>query len=68
MIFGSPTLVRTLTPVGLIDEYQIQVHPVVTNAGEHLFDTIKARQDFRLVRADVLKDGSVAVTYRPAET
>jgi dihydrofolate reductase len=68
MIFGSPTLVRALTDANLIDEYQIQLHPVVVNVGEHLFDSINARKDFLLVDAKALKDGSIVVTYKPAKT
>ena len=66
-IFGSPTLVRSLTEANLIDEYQIQVHPVVVNAGEQLFDGLDARIDFQLGGAHSLKDGSIVVIYRPAK-
>jgi dihydrofolate reductase len=67
MIFGSPILVQSLTNANLIDEYQIQVHPVVVNVGEHLFDNLKAQKDFRLVDVQALKDGSILVTYAPAK-
>lgn len=67
MIFGSPILVQSLTNANLIDEYQIKVHPVVVNVGEHLFDNLKAQKDFRLVDVQALKDGSILVTYAPAK-
>ncbi len=67
IIFGSPVLVRSLTAANLIDEYQIKVHPVVVNFGEHLFDPLEERKDFDLVDATPLDDGSVLVIYRPAE-
>jgi dihydrofolate reductase len=67
MIFGSPILVQSLTDANLIDEYQIKVHPVVVNVGEHLFDNLKAQKDFRLVDVQALKDGSILVTYAPAK-
>lgn len=67
VIFGSPTLVRSLTDANLIDEYQIQVRPVVVNVGEHLFDNIKGRKDFKLVDVKTLKDGSLFVKYQPTE-
>ena len=67
MIFGSPALVRSLTNANLIDEYQIQIRPVVMNVGEHLFDNIRDRKDFNLVDAKTLKDGSIFVKYQPAE-
>src|SRR5919106_5343 len=67
VIFGSPTLVRSLTDANLIDEYQIDVRPVVVNVGEHLFDDLKARKDFHLVDVKSFEDGSFLVTYTPAD-
>jgi dihydrofolate reductase len=68
VIFGSPTLVRALTDANLIDEYQIQVAPVVVHYGEHLFDDLKDRKDFELVDVKALEGGSFLVQYKPAET
>jgi dihydrofolate reductase len=68
VIFGSPTLVRALTDANLIDEYQVQVHPVVVNVGEHLFDNLKERKHFHLIEAKSLEDGSLFVRYAPAKT
>jgi dihydrofolate reductase len=68
IIFGSPTRVRSLTDANLIDEYQMQVHPVVVNVGEHLFDSIKERKEFDLVDVKALEDGSMLVTYNPVKT
>jgi dihydrofolate reductase len=68
VIFGSPTLVRSLTDANLIDEYQIQVRPVVVNVGEHLFDSVKDRKDFHLIDVKPLEDGSIFVKYKPAKT
>lgn len=67
IIFGSPTLARSLTDANLIDEYQIQVRPVVVNVGEHLFDSLKERKDLDLVDAKPLDDGSIFVKYKPAK-
>lgn len=65
IIFGSPVLVRSLTDANLIDEYHIQVHPAVTNVGEHLFDDLQRQKDFDLVDVKPLKGGSMLVTYKP---
>ena len=67
VIFGSPTLVRSLTDANLIDEYQIQVRPVVVNVGEHLFDSLKDRKDFHLIDSKQLEDGSIFVKYGPTK-
>ena len=68
MIFGSPVLVRSLTEANLIDEYQIKLHPVVVNVGEHLFDNLKKKKEFQLVDAQALADGSILVKYKPAKS
>lgn len=65
VIFGSPTLVRSLANANLIDEYQIVIHPVVVNVGEHLFDNLMEQRDFHLVDVKPFKVGSLLVTYRP---
>lgn len=66
VIFGSPVLVRSLTDANLIDEYQIQIAPVVVNYGDHLFDGLKNRKDFELIEARELEGGSIFVRYKPA--
>jgi dihydrofolate reductase len=68
VIFGSPTLVRSLTDADLIDEYHIQLRPVVVNVGEHLFDGLNARKDFQLIEATPLEEGSIFVKYKPVTT
>lgn len=65
--FGSPTLVRSLTDAGLVDEYRILVHPVVVNEGKRLFDGLDRRRDFRLVSVHAFERGAMLVTYAPKE-
>ncbi len=65
VIFGSPTLVRALTDANLIDEYQIQMRPVVVTVGDHLFDDLNARKDFELIEATPLKEGTIFIKYKP---
>jgi len=65
--FGSPTLVRSLTNAGLVDEYRILVHPVVTNEGKRLFENLERRVDFRLVSVDAFEHGAMMVTYAPVD-
>jgi dihydrofolate reductase len=67
LIIGSPTLVRSLTKAKLIDEYQIDVRPVVVNVGEQLFEGMQERIDFELVQVQPLADGSMIVTYKLAQ-
>jgi dihydrofolate reductase len=63
--FGSPTLVRSLTNAGLVDEFRLLIHPVIVNEGRRLFENLEGRTDFRLVSVAPLKRGAMFVTYAP---
>lgn len=65
IIFGSPVLVRSLVEAHLIDTYILQVHTVVTNVGEHLFDGLSKQKEFRLVEVKALDDTSILLTFEP---
>jgi dihydrofolate reductase len=65
LIYGSANLVRQLTSLGLIDEYQILVHPVLLGGGTRLFgETERTRLD--LVSATPFRSGVVLLTYQHA--
>ena len=64
--FGSPTLVRSLTNAGLVDEYRILVHPVVVNEGRRLFENVDRRTDFRVLGVETFERGAILITYAPA--
>ncbi|MFF8599143.1 dihydrofolate reductase family protein [Streptomyces sp. NPDC015232] len=48
LLFGGSTLAGFLTEHGLIDEYQIFVHPVVLGGGKPVFTTPAQRMDLTL--------------------
>jgi dihydrofolate reductase len=64
--FGSLVLVQSLTNAGLVDEYQILVHPVVVNEGRRLFENLDGRKDFRLISLKAFERGAILVKYAPA--
>jgi len=66
--FGSPSLVQSLTNAGLVDEYQILVHPVVVNEGKRLFDNLNGRTDFRLIEAVTFEHGAILAKYEPIKS
>lgn len=68
VIFGSPTLVRSLADAALIDEYRLIVHPVVVTVGEQLFDGLEKRQDLHLSEVTAFREGALLVTYQAYET
>lgn len=63
MTFGSPVLVQSLTNAGLVDEYQILVHPVIVHEGRRLFDNLISRTDLELADVVPFKSGALALTY-----
>ena len=65
LIYGSASLVRTLTNHGLIDEYQLLVHPVVLGGGKPLFQDIKDRRKLQLVKTKTFSSGVVGLYYQP---
>ena len=67
VIYGSASLVRALTNLGLIDEYQILVHPVILGAGKPLFQDIEDRVKLQLVSSKTHSSGVVLLTYQLRE-
>lgn len=60
---GGPELAHSLTELGLIDEYQIYLHPVVLGGGKPFF--AGARPPLRLVANDLIGN-AIRLTYVPA--
>ncbi len=61
---GGPDLARTLTALGLIDEYRIYLHPVVLGAGTPFF--AEARPPLRLTSHQQIGEGVIKLTYATA--
>jgi riboflavin biosynthesis pyrimidine reductase len=61
---GGPDLARSLTELGLIDEYQLYFHPVVLGRGKPFFAGPRPR--LRLVASDLIGEDAIRLTYVPA--
>lgn len=61
---AGPDLARSLTDLGLIDEYRLYVHPVVLGHGKPFFTG--PRPPLRLVASDVIGEDVIRLTYVPA--
>lgn len=61
---AGPTLARSLTELGLVDEYRIYLHPVVLGHGTPYFAGPRPR--LRLVASERIDDDVVRLTYVPA--
>jgi len=61
---GGPDLARSLTDLGLIDEYRLYLHPVVLGHGKPFF--AGPRPPLRLVAHDLIGEDAIRLTYVPA--
>jgi dihydrofolate reductase len=62
-VVGGATLVSSLMHLGLIDELQLMVNPLILGGGKALFKDVKERHALKLIRAKPLKSGKVVLTY-----
>jgi len=65
VIFGSGVLVQALMRHDLIDEYVLQIHPLVLGKGRRLFPDGGPATALRLVDSVTAKTGVIVATYRP---
>jgi dihydrofolate reductase len=49
--------------LGLIDELQLRVNPIILGGGKALFKDLKQRHSLKLVSAKSLKSGMVNLIY-----
>src|SRR3989442_6605931 len=66
VIHGSPGLIRSLLPHGLIDEFRLLVYPLVLGRGKRLFDE-GSEASLKLVESTTFSKGGVTRVYRPAD-
>ncbi len=67
LIYGSASIVQALTNHGLIDEYQVLVHPVILGGGKPLFQNIQQQVKLTLVNNKTHPSGVVVLYYQPRE-
>jgi dihydrofolate reductase len=65
LFVGGVKLPLALAELGLIDEYEFVVHPVVAGHGPALFAGMSKRLDLELVGRFEFGSGAVALHYRP---
>src|SRR5271169_3479753 len=61
---GGPVLARSLTDLGLIDEYRLYLRPVVLGSGKPFF--AGPRPPLHLVASDLIAEDLILLTYVPA--
>lgn len=63
---GSTMLAQTFMQLDLIDEYRININPVVLGSGKPLFSGVTRNFPLKLLEARTLKSGVVTLRYEPA--
>lgn len=61
---AGPELAQSLTALGLIDEYQLYLHPVVLGSGKPFF--AGPRPPLRFVASNLIDENVIRLTYAPA--
>jgi dihydrofolate reductase len=61
---GGARLAQTVIRLGLVDQYHLAVHPVVS-AGSSWFDQIEERREMKLLSATAYSNGVVGLYYEP---
>jgi dihydrofolate reductase len=64
VVYGSGSLVSALLRLGLIDEYQLYVHPVAIGAGKALFGGLAGAQRMKLTDVTTFSSGVVLLVYQ----
>jgi dihydrofolate reductase len=67
MLVGSPGLIVALTQLGLIDEYQLCIHPVIAGSGLPLFKNISNKITLQLLKTRIFHSGAIVLYYKPVE-
>lgn len=67
LVIGSGGLAQTLMDHGLVDEYQLMIHPLVLGSGKRLFRDGGRTNALRLVDVTTTGTGVLIATYQPAD-
>jgi dihydrofolate reductase len=67
ILVGSPGLIAAVTPLDLIDEYQLCIHPIILGSGLPLFKNVNGRMNLKLLKTKPFRSGAVTLYYEPAK-
>jgi dihydrofolate reductase len=63
LLFGSPTAGHSLMAENLLDDYWLNINPVVLGNGIPVFKDIKTKNDLSLITSKVFSSGVVCLHY-----
>jgi dihydrofolate reductase len=64
VIYGSASIVQALANLGLIDEYQVLVHPLLLGSGKPLFKGLHEKRNLKLIDTKTFPSGVVLLQYQ----
>ena len=67
ILVGSPSMIVAFGNLGLIDEYQLAIHPTVVGNGLPLFKNISDRIDLKLLKTKTFACGALMLYYIPTK-
>jgi len=65
-VLGSGNIVNQFADAGLIDEFQILIHPIALNQGTPILDELKNNLELKLVNSKMFESGNALLVYQPA--
>ena len=65
VVYGSANVVQNLSRLGLIDEYQLLVHPILLGGGKLLFAPMQEKISLKLLRSETFANGVNVLYYAP---
>lgn len=64
LLFGSPSVYKTLTKLNLIDEYWIIMYPALLGKGISLFTSLEKTKNLKLLNSKSFTMGEIALHYK----
>lgn len=65
ILVGSPSLIVSALNLGLLDELQLCVHPVIAGSGLPLFKNVSDRVTLQLLKTKMFRGGALIAYYAP---
>ena len=65
VIYGSASIVQTLTNLGLVDRYRLLIFPIVLGSGKPLFHDISHKMKLSHISSTTHSSGVVVLVYEP---